>query len=339
MQRKVEQMIELRGVEKVAILMIALPEDATSGLLKSFDMKEIREISAAMIRLGRLDPSIIERVIADLLGELGSDSISGTIQEAERLLTKALPKKQADTILDEIRGPAGRTLWDKISNIDSSTLSNYLKNEHPQTIAVILSQIKHEQTSKILSHLPDALATDVLNKILNLEPVNKDVIAHIEKTLNSDFMAQLTKSKQQDSYGAMAEIFNFLDRSSEARLMANLEALNPEAAEKVKALMFAFEDLKKLSQNSLQALISKVDKSKLALALKGVDQEMRELFLKCMTERAGKLMSDEINQLGSVRLKDVEEAQKTIVTKAKELANEGIIMLGNNSGEGEDMVE
>jgi flagellar motor switch protein FliG len=217
--------------------------------------------------------------------------------------------------------------------VQEDVLANYLKNEYPQTIAVVLSKIATDHASKVLSVLPEELAVEVVMRMLALEPVQKDVLEKIETTLRTEFMSTLSTTKRRDSHEQMAEIFNAFDRQTEARFITTLEERDREGAERIKALMFTFEDLAKLEPAAIQTLLQKVDKKDIALALKGANEQVKELFFANMSQRAGKLMRDDMESLGPVRLKDVDEAQGRMVATAKDLAARGDIVIAKGSSD------
>ncbi len=227
--------------------------------------------------------------------------------------------------MEEIRGPAGRTMWDKLGNVNEAVLANYLKNEYPQTVAVVLSKLKPDHAGRVLTLLPDSFAIEVVMRMLRMESVQRDILDGVEQTLRLEFMSNLSRTSKRDSHEMMAEIFNSLDRQSEARFVSALEERNREAAEKIKALMFTFDDLKRLSSEHMQVLLRTVEKDKLPLALKGASDELRNLFFSNLSERAGRMLRDDIESLGPVKLRDVDEAHSAIVSTAKDLAAQGQI--------------
>ena len=174
--------------------------------------------------------------------------------------------------MDEIRGPAGRNMWEKLSNVQEEVLANYLKNEYPQTVAVVLSKIRPEHAARVLAILPEDLALDVVNRMLKMESVQKEVIERVENTLRTEFMSNLSQTRRRDAHEVMAEIFNNFDRQTETRFMTALEDDNREAAERIKTLMFTFDDLTRLDAGSAQTLMRHIDKDKLAVALKGATE-------------------------------------------------------------------
>ena len=324
----------LNGTQKAAILMMALGEEQCSRLFAMMHEDEIRDVSAAMAQLGSVRSETVERLCMDFVDRMGSaGNLIGSYESTERLLQKALPRDRATQIMEEIRGPAGRTMWDKLGNVNESVLANYLKNEYPQTVAVVLSKIKPEHAARVLALLPDSFAMEVVMRMLRMESVQKDVLDGVERTLRAEFMSNLARSTRRDAHELMADIFNNLDRQAEARFLTALEERNREAAERIKSLMFTFEDLARLTPPSVQTLLRMIEKDKLPMAIKGGSDKIRDLFLKNMSERAAKMLKDDIEALGPVRVRDVDEAQAEIVQLAKELAAQGQIDISASKDE------
>ncbi len=327
----------LTGPQKAAALMLALGEEQAAPLLARMHEDEIRDLSVAMSTLGTLPASEVEALLDEFSRALGqTGNLIGSFESTERLLLKTLPRDRVQQIMEEIRGPAGRTMWDKLGNVNEAVLANYLKNEYPQTVAVVLSKVRPEHAARVLSLLPEGFAMEVVMRMLRMENVQKEALEGVEKTLKAEFMSNLARSQRRDSHEVMAEIFNNLDRASEARILSSLEERNRDSAERIRSLMFTFDDLKRLDGPGVQVLLRSVEKDKLTLALKGASPELREMFLKNMTERASKLMRDDIAGLGPVRLKDVDEAQAAVVLAAKDLAAQGQINLAE--GRDEEMI-
>ncbi len=300
------------------------------------DEDEIRELSQSMAKLGTIDAEVIENLFVEFADQLSSTgSLTGTLASTERLLAKALPGDDVSTIMVEIRGPAGRTMWDKLANVHETVLANYLKNEYPQTVAVIVSKIRPDHAARVLSSLPESFAMEVVMRMLHMESVQKDILDDVEQTLRSEFMSNLARAQRRDAHEMMAEIFNNLDRQSENRFISSLEDRNRESAEKIKALMFTFEDLEKLDGTAVQTLLRTVNKDKLGVALKGASEVLRDLFFTNMSERAGKILKEDMEAMGPVRLSDVDEAQAEIVVTAKDLADRGEILISEGAGDDE----
>ena len=326
----------LSGQQKAAILMLSLDEERSATLFSMMDDEEIKEISIIMASLGKINSNVIEQLIAEFNDKINSTgSLVGSYESTERLLAKALDKDRVSVIMEEIRGPAGRTMWDKLGNVNEHVLANYLKNEYPQTIAVILSKIKAEHAAKVIALFPENFAMEIVMRMLRMDSVQKEVLDSLEKTLRKEFMSNLSKSTRRDAHELIADIFNSLDRNTETRFMEALEERNRESAERVKSLMFTFEDLVRIDSQGIQILLRNVDKDKLAIALKGASETVKELFFNNMSTRAGKIIKEDMDAMGPVRVRDVEEAQQYIVSTAKDLANSGEIIVS----EGKDSDE
>jgi flagellar motor switch protein FliG len=324
----------LKGSHKAAILMLTLGDELCARLFGMMHEDEIRDVSAAMAQLGKVRADTVERLCIDFADSMGSaGNLVGSYESTERLLQRALPRERAAQIMEEIRGPAGRTMWDKLGNVNEAVLANYLKNEYPQTVAVVLSKVRPDHAARVLSLLPESFAMEVVMRMLRMESVQKDVLDGVERTLRAEFMSNLARSTRRDAHEMMAEIFNNLDRSTETRFIAALEERNREAAERIKSLMFTFNDLQRLSPPALQTLMRSIEKDKLPIALKGASEKIRDMFLKNLSERAGRMLRDEIDGLGPVKLRDVDEAQAGIVLVAKELAAQGQIEIGESQDE------
>lgn len=326
----------LAGAEKAAILLLSLGEEYTAKVFEQLDEDEILELSATMSNLGKVSANIVERLFVEFAENITStSSLVGTLDSTERLLAKVLGKDKVDNIMEEIRGPAGRTMWEKLSNVNEEILANYLQKEYPQTVAVVLSKITSEHAARVLAMLPEGFALEVVMRMLRMEAVQKEVLDDVERTLRTEFMTNLARTSRRDSHEIMAEIFNSLERAVESKFMASLEERSPDSAEKIRSLMFTFEDLGKLDPSAIQTIIRTADKEKLPLALKGASDAMKDLFFSNMSERAGKIMKEEMSTMGPVRLKEVEEAQQSLVTTAKDLADRGEITVITSKDEDE----
>jgi flagellar motor switch protein FliG len=328
----------LTGPQKAGIMLLSLGEEQAAKLFTMMEDDEIKELSQIMSNLGTVGANIVERLFVDFADAMSNTgSLMGTFESTERLLMKSLGKDRVASIMEDIRGPAGRTMWDKLGNVHEAVLANYFKNEYPQTVAVVLSKIKADHSARVLALFPEGFAMEVIMRMLHMESVQKETLESIEKTLRTEFMSNLAKTARVDSHEMMAEIFNNLDRATENRFITALEERNRESAEKIKALMFTFEDLIRLDSAGVQVVLRQADKNKLTLALKGASDPIKELFMSNMSGRAAKMLKEDMEALGPVRMKDVEEAQTTMVTMAKELANSGQIVISEGK-EDDEMV-
>ena len=326
---------KLTGPEKAAVILLSLGEEHTR-LWQGLDDDEVKEISQAMAGLGTVSSTVVEELLIEFVsGMSGSGGLMGSFEQTQRLLASFMPADRVEGLMEEIRGPAGRTMWDKLGNVNEAVLANYLKNEYPQTVAVILSKVKPDHAARVLTSLPEDFALECVQRMLRMEPVQREILDKIEQTLRTEFMSNLARTSKRDSHEAMADIFNSFDRQTEARFIGALEERNRESAERIRALMFVFEDLSKLDPGGVQTLLRSVEKDSLGLALKGASEALREMFFTNMSERASKIMREDMESMGPVRLKDVDTAQMAMVQVAKDLAARGEIMLAGAAGDDE----
>jgi flagellar motor switch protein FliG len=323
------------GAEKAAIVLMSLGEEAKK-LWATLEEEEIKEVSQSMAALGVVPSAVVEAVVQEFVSRMsGAGAVMGSLDQTQRMLASVLPKEKLDGLMDEIRGPAGRNIWDKLANVNEAVLASYLKNEYPQTVAVVLAKVRPEHAAKVLGELPEDFAAECMLRMLGMEPVQREILDKIETTLRTEFMSNLSRSSKRDSHELMADIFNNFDRQTEARFINALESKNRDSADRIKALMFVFEDLGKLDSGGIQTLLRAVDKNALALALKGASDTLRNLFFSNMSERGGKLLKEDMAGMGPVRLKDVDAAQTRMVASAKELSAKGEIVLSDGKSDDE----
>jgi flagellar motor switch protein FliG len=217
----VMSLADLNGPQKAAIIILSLGGDA-ERVLKLFEEDELKEVSQAMSNLGVVDSNVVENLIIEFVQQLStSGRVVGSHSATERLLQSFLPREKVDALMEDIRGPAGRTMWDKLGNVNEQVLANYLKNEYPQTVAVVLSKVKPDHAARVLSALPDDFAIECVHRMLRMEPVQREILDKIEGTLRTEFMSNLARTPKRDSHELMAEIFNTFDRQTEARPSRN----------------------------------------------------------------------------------------------------------------------
>lgn len=302
-----------RGVDRAAALMIALGREHGSAIWAHLGNEEARVLSAAMARLGPVPAPLAERLLAEFTAEF-----AGAAVDAGK--------------------PAGETTWDTLGAVNEEVLATYLRGEHPQTAAVVLGRIRRDQAARVLSRLPDEFAMDVVLRMLRSGAVRQDVLDVVEETLRTELLSNPAHIAGSDAHETMAEIFNHLDRSAEERFMLALEDRAFDAAERIRALMFTFEDLARLDAASVQTLLRNIDKNRLAAALKGSGEALREFFFMSMSERAARILREDMELMGPIRLREAEEAQQAIVQVAKQLADAGEIILADSRDGGEEFV-
>ena len=298
----------LTGPERAAVLMLSLGDQYGAKVWALLDDDDLRQLSIVMSTLGTVESNNVEELLLEFVGRLSaSGAVMGNYDYTERLLQQYLPPERVGGIMDEIRGPAGRNMWEKLSNVQE----------------------------EVLAILPEDLSLDVVNRMLKMEAVQKEVLERVEQTLRTEFMSSISQTRRRDAHEVMAEIFNNFDRQTETRFMTALEEDNRESAERIKTLMFTFDDLVKLDTGSAQTLMRHVDKDKLGIALKGASEPVRQFFLSNMSTRAAKMLVDDMQAMGPVRLRDVDDAQVTLVNLAKDLAAKGEIIISKGGGDEE----
>ncbi|MGL4426355.1 MAG: flagellar motor switch protein FliG [Alphaproteobacteria bacterium] len=320
------------GSAKAAALLLALSPESSKKLFSFLEEDEIRQMSATMAQLGVVESKSVEYVIQEFIDLMQKgQGVLGSLDNTKRLLSQILGEEGAQNILAGIHG-SNTSMWERLVNVNEETFTNFLQNEHPQTIAVVLSRIKTDYAAKIFSKLQDPLSMEVMLRMLNAASVKRDVLDEVESGLKFELMEELSRSsKSADPHQTLAEIFNAFDRNTETRFMTALEEKTPDSAERIKSLMFTFRDLIRVDSAGIQMLIRQSDKSSLALALKGAPDLIKDLFFSSMSERASKLLKEDIAALGMVRIRDVDEAQAKVVVLAKELADAGEITISEGS--------
>ncbi|MFZ2619838.1 MAG: flagellar motor switch protein FliG [Alphaproteobacteria bacterium] len=322
------------GPRKAAILLLSIGEERAAAVFSAMDDYEIRDISREMAAIGKISGQEVEETMTDFMDTVGGPSggVVGGWNATERYLKSFLKEDRVSELMEEMRGPAGRTMWEKLANVAEDTLATYLQNEYPQTVAVILSRIKPAHAARVLSQFPEEFAMEIVQRIIVMGNVPREVLNAVEESLKSEFMRSLAQKNTANTYEQVAEIFNNFDRATEAKFIEKLEKVSPSDAEEIRALMFTFLDINKTDDKGLQAILRDVDKDVLTLALKGANEEMKSRFLKNMSERAAKILVEDMGAMGPVKVKDVEEAQMKVVTIAKDLADRGEIVFISEEG-------
>lgn len=329
-------MEKIPGPKKVAIVLLSIGQSNAAKIMEKMTNDEIKEVSYHMATLGTLDPDLAKKILDDFNETLAYRSnIYGDLNSTKNLLSNFLDDDSVKSILDNIKHPkAESNVWDKLSGVNEEILALYLREEHPQTASLIISKLHSNYAAKILSHLPEEFATDLIIRMLNITSVKKDILNNVASILRSEFISSFGKGTlQQNTYAHVAEIFNNMETQTETKYMNILENTNPQEAEKIKELMFTFEDLLKLDEKNIQVLLKNIDKSKLIIALKNVSNDLKNLFIKSMSVRAGKIISEELASLGPVKRKDVDNVQSIILETAKNLISDGQIEILSGSEE------
>ncbi|MGB6086621.1 flagellar motor switch protein FliG [Parvibaculum sp.] len=321
----------LSGPEKAAVILFSLGRERGAKLMERLDEDEIRILSRSMAQLGSITSSVCERLLREFTDHFANSSaVVGTYDSTEKMLSLFLPDERVMEIMGDIRGAAGRSMWEKLSTVNEQMLASYLQSEHPQTAAVILSKIRSSHAAKVVNVLPGQFRAEVLRRMIEMEYVQKDVLKDVEETLHSEFMVNYARMLGNDSHMRIAEILNQVDRAQLPEIMGEIEGEVPQSAEIIRSLMFTFDDLVKLDARSFRTIIQAIEIDTLILALKGVKDEVKETFFENLSERVSAIVRSELELMGPVRAADVEGAQARIVRVAKDLEARGEIVLEQN---------
>ena len=317
----------LSGSEKVAILMLSVDEKHAAKLFESIGEEEVRDISRAMASLGTVSADIVERLFEEFAQRAGPDASRKAEESAATLLKEVMGGKSRTEAAKDADGPS---MWEKLTNVNEQVLANFLKNEYPQTVAVVLSRIKPDHAARVIATLPEAFAMEVISRMLDMDTVRKEVVDDVEKTLKAELMSNLQQADVTDGHELVADILNRLDRSTENRLMTMLEERNRESADRLRDMMFTFDDLGRIDAAGIQTLLRTVDKKLLTVALKGASDTIRDLLFDNMSERASTILQEDMAAMGPIRLRDVDDAQAEIVQILKGLVSSGEIVVSDS---------
>lgn len=327
----------LRGFEKAAILVNYLGKDALRVLFKGLDDGDVRKILNVMQKY-RVVPVHVAKKVLEEFYELVSeteDYIFSERSSSKDAIVDALGEERARGILGGVNlsSGGGRQL-ESLEMVDAKSLSTFLVNEHPQTVAVILAHLEPEKKGEVLKRLPDALQAEVVLRMANLDHVAPELVAEIDAVLKRELASMSTV--EQAALGGVqpvAEMLNVMDKNTETSIMSRLEEKDPLLAEEIRKLMFVFDDIVKIDDRGIQTLLKEVDNAKLLLALKTANEEIRNKIFKNISQRAAEMLREDLANMGPSRLSDVEQAQQEIVNAARRLEAEGKILIARGGSE------
>jgi len=329
---------KIDGKTKAAVLLIALGPEAASKVLRYMDEQEIEQLTTGLANLGEIDKDVQRQVLEEFNRYVGSDEMMvAGFDYAKELLTKALGEKRASELLKGVRGLGGsKGAFSMLRQVDNQQLIKVLQNEHPQTVAVVLSHLDTDQAAEILKALPEEMQTDVALRMATMDQIAPDVIEEIEAALARQITSFMRRDfKVAGGVKLVAEVLNNVDKNTQKAILSYLQETDPELAEDIKRLMFTFDDIVLIDDRSMQRVVKEIDSKELALALKGASEEVKEKFFKSMSERAADMIREEMEYMGPVRLRDVEAAQQRILDVISRLEEEGAIII---LGRGEDEI-
>jgi flagellar motor switch protein FliG len=331
----------MSGPKKAAIVMVALGSEASSQIFKNLDEHEVEQLSTEIARLDNISNEERESVLEEFHNlALAQQYISqGGIDYAREILEQALGPRKAKEILDKIAQSIRTTGFNLLENVDPKQLVNFIQKEHPQTIALLLAHMAPQNAAAIVSALPQELQVDVATRIATMESISPDTLGQVEEVLSGQVRSLFGGDVSRvGGVKAVAEMLNNVDRGAEKNILGNLERENPELATEIKNLMFVFEDVMLLDDRSMQRVLKEIDTKELSMALKGASQELQEKFFRNMSSRASEMIKEEMDYMGPVRLKDVEDVQQRIVDVVRRLEEDGEIIISGRGGEEEIIV-
>lgn len=329
------------GRKKAALVLIALGPEVASNILRHFDDQEVEQLALEISTMKRTDHKVVNAVLEEFyqLARASELMAIGGLDYAEQILKEAFGDEKADVILARLTALLESTTlpFEAFRKSDPTQVANLIQGEHPQTIALILAYLKPEQAAVVISNLTDELQIEVSTRMATMERAGMEVVKEIEDVLSSKFSSVLSSDRGANVGGvkSLAEVLNRVDRGTERNIIENLERFDPELAESVKKLMFVFDDIIELDDRSIQRVLREVDTKDLALALKGANEDVQQRIYRNMSERAAAMLQDDMDAMGPVRLKDVEETQQKIVNVIRRLEEAGEVVISRG---GEDIV-
>jgi flagellar motor switch protein FliG len=328
----------LSGLRKSAILMIILGDQVSAEILRHLDEDEVQSIGREVARVSAISADEAEGILEEFyqMAVAHEYVLKGGLDYAKKILVNAFGPEAAKRMLDRLMKTLGSEVanFDAIQKADPQQLAKFIHNEHPQTIALILSHLNPSQAAGLLFSLPSEMRGDVALRMANLDQISPEIIAKIAAVVGSKLKALGEVSRE--AYGgvrAVAEMFNRLDSNSGKEILDNIEQTNPNLAETIRHLMFVFEDLLLLDTNSVKELLSKVDRKILTIALKGTSDQLKNHLLQAMSQRGSEMLREDMEALGPIKIKEVESAQQQIITVVRQLEADGVISLKGTAGE------
>ncbi|MCD6267626.1 MAG: flagellar motor switch protein FliG [Thermotogaceae bacterium] len=327
---------ELTGRRKAAILLVILGPDKAAQVLKHLDDETVEQLTIEIANVGSISDEERRTVLQEFQNIMRAKEMiaKGGLEYAKEVLERAFGPEKAAKIIERLISSLQVRPFDFIKTADPVQIVNFLQNEHPQTVALVLSYLEPDLAAQVLGSLPEDLQVEVLKRIALLERASPDIVREIERNLEKKLSGFVGQSFSKiGGIDTAAEIMNNVDRTTERSIMEKLAADNPELAEEIRRRMFVFEDILKLDDRSVQLVLREVDTKDLAVALKGASDELKEKIFRNMSKRAAQLLKDEMEYMGPVRVKDVEEAQQKIISVIRRLEEAGEIVIARGGGE------
>jgi len=328
---------KMTGPKKAAILLLAMGEDAAAEVMKNLEEAEIQQVGYYMSRFADVSPEELDIVLEEfyrnsVMAEDGM-SISSSPDFVKNALTKALGADRAKELSDNLRAGEEEAGLEALRYAEPIMISNYIRTEHPQTIALILSYLKNaEQSSAVLRALPESLQADILYRMAVIESIPPGVISEMNEVLTEEMKTAGSMTTSVGGIEPVAEILNSVDKATETRILSSIEETNPDLAEQIRELMFTFEDMALIDAKQMQMVMKDVDQADMVLALKTASDAVKELIFSSMSSRAAEMVRDDLENLGPAKISDVEAAQQKIIKVVKKLEEAGTIVIAGAGG-------
>jgi flagellar motor switch protein FliG len=332
---------ELDGVTKAAVLLVTLSREAAEALLRQMPRRVVEDVTHALAQLGPVPNGLAEEVMTEFFSEklVAQRGREGGVEVATELLKGALEPRDAEDVIQRIESRVRKTPFAFLQRASSENLLTFIQDEHPQTIALIVSHLPHPQASEILKALPPQSQIEVVRRMAHMEQTDPDVIREVESSLASRLSSMLTPALERvGGLQTVAEVLNLCDRGTEKTVLEGLESDDPELVEQIRRLMFVFEDILMVDAKGIQTVLKEVDNDELCLALKTASEELKAKIFANMSTRASDLIREEMEYMGPVRLSDVEAAQQRIVDIVRRLEDAGEIIIAGRGGEKDAVV-
>jgi flagellar motor switch protein FliG len=334
--QKTEKAQELKGPQKTAVLLLSMGERFAAEVFKRMERQEIVAISRAMVDMGAVPKETVEQVLREYHHSLvtGQQMVRGGQDAVRKLLLSNVDSDTAKYISDILGLDETAAPFRELGNVSPKLMAQILRNEHPQTLSLILGHLPSDSAADLLSNLPPGVRTEVLMRLARLEAVPEEMLAAVDKVLQSQLIAMGGKEgRKVGGVQAVAEILNAVDRATEEEVLAEIEEESAQMAEDIRALMFVFDDVKTLDDRSLREILKVTSNEDLTMALRGANDELREVFFRNMSERASSMIREDLEIMGPTKLSDVEAAQQNIIKVVRRLEGEGRVMISRGSGD------
>jgi flagellar motor switch protein FliG len=327
---------EMAPLRKAAILLLALDTEASGEILKQMPAKAVEEVTRELASLGPVPEAVRDGILEEFytLAVSQSWACEGGLDRARSLLMAGLDPAEAERIMGSISQHVRKTPFSFLQKAESQNLLTFIQDEHPQTIALIVSHLQYTKASEILAGLPAAKQIEVVKRVANMEQTNPEVVSEVEAGLEARLANMLNQNfEKMGGIGTVAEMLNLTDRTTEKSIMEGLESEDPDLVEEIRRLMFVFEDINLVDDKGIQSVLKEVENDELALSLKTASDDLKDKIFRNMSQRAAELITEDMEFMGPVRISDVEAAQQRIVDVVRRLEDAGEIIISGRGGE------